>query len=179
YVNRSYLAPERDASAQEKAAALTVLAEILGGGQTSVFSEKLQFDTQTAVYTGAFYSGTSLDRTTFDVVVVPAEGITLEAAEAAMDKVLADFLTEGVNPEQLDRIKMQLRAAEIYARDDVEAAANRYGRALTSGLTIADVQAWPDVLQTVTAEDVRAAAREVLNRRHSVTGWLISEEATQ
>ena len=102
-----------------------------------------------------------------------------EAAEAAMDKVLADFLTEGVNPEQLDRIKMQLRAAEIYARDDVEAAANRYGRALTSGLTIADVQAWPDVLQTVTAEDVRAAAREVLNRRQSVTGWLMSEEATQ
>ena len=179
YVSRSYLAPERDAGAQEKAAALTVLAEILGGGQTSVLSEKLQFDTQTAIYTGAFYSGTALDRTTFDLVVVPSEGITLEVAEAAMDKVLADFLTEGVNPEQLDRIKMQLRAAEIYARDDVEAAANRYGRALTSGLTIADVQAWPDVLQTVTAEDVRAAAREVLNRRHSVTGWLISEEATQ
>ena len=40
-----------------------------------------------------------------------------------------------------------------------------YGEALTTGLTIADMQAWPDVLQAVTAEDVMAAAREVLDRR--------------
>ena len=35
YVSRSYLAQERDPGAQEKAAALTMLAEVLGGGQTS------------------------------------------------------------------------------------------------------------------------------------------------
>ncbi len=179
YVTRSYLAPERDAGDQEKAAALTVLAEILGGGTTSILTEKLQFDSQIAVYTGAFYSGTSLDDTTFDLAVVPAEGITLTEAEAAMETVLAGFLKDGVDPAQLDRIKSQLRASEIYARDDVERAANRYGRALTSGLTVADVQAWPDVLQAVTADDVMAAARDVLDRRQSVTGWLMSEEQTQ
>ena len=178
-VSRSYLAAERDAGAQETAAALTVLAEILGGGQTSVLSEKLQFETQTAIYTGAFYSGVSMDDTTFDFVVVPAEGISLEAAEAALDKVIAEFLTTGVDGAQLERIKMQIRAADIYARDDVERAANRYGRALTTGLTVADVQAWPEILQAVTADDVMAAARDVLDRRRSVTGWLMAEEVSQ
>ena len=142
-------------------------------------AEALQFDSQVATFTGAFYSGMSLDKTTFDVVVVPSEGVTLEEAEAAMDKVLAEFLTTGVDPEQLDRIKMQLRAAQLYARDNVDSIANRYGRALTQGLTVEDVQAWPDILQAVTADDVMAAARMVLDRRQAVTGWLMAEEVTQ
>jgi zinc protease len=179
YVSRSYLAPERDSGAQDTAAALTILAEVLGSGTTSVMAEALQFDSQVATFTGAFYSGMSLDKTTFDVVVVPSEGVTLEEAEAAMDKVLAEFLTTGVDPEQLDRIKMQLRAAQIYARDNVDSIANRYGRALTQGLTVKDVQAWPDILQAVTADDVMAAARMVLDRRQAVTGWLMAEEVTQ
>jgi zinc protease len=179
YVSRSYLAPERDSGAQETAAALTVLSEVLGSGTTSVMAEALQFDTQIATFTGAFYGGTSLDRTTFDVVVVPSEGVSLEEAEAAMDRVLSDFLETGVEAEQLERIKMQMRAAQIYARDDVESIANRYGRALTQGLTVEDVQAWPDLLQAVTADDVLAAARMVLDRRQAVTGWLMAEEVTQ
>lgn len=183
YVRRSYLAPERDPGDQKTAAALTILAEILGGGTTSYFAEKLQFDAQLAVYTGAWYGGTSLDDTTFDLVVVPSEGVSLEEAEAAMDNALVDFMKAGVDADQLSRIKMQLRASQIYARDDVESLANRYGRALTSGLTIADVQAWPDVLQAVTEEDILAAADMVFERKNSVTGWLRApvgaEEVTQ
>ncbi len=172
YVRRSYLAPERDPGNQETAAALTILAEILGGGTTSFLAEKLQFEEQIAVYTGAWYSGTSLDDTTFEFVVVPREGVSLEAAEAAMDKALADFRQAGVDADQLERIKMQIRASQIYARDDVESLANRYGRALASGLSIEDVQTWPDVLQGVTEEDILAAAELVFERKNSVTGWL-------
>lgn len=179
YVSRSYLAPERDSGAQDTAAALTILAEVLGSGTTSVMAEALQFDSQIATFTGAFYSGMSLDDTTFDLVVVPAEGVSLEAAEAAMDQVLTDFLAGGVDADQLERIKMQLRAAQIYARDDVDNIANRYGRALTQGLTVQDVQDWPAILQAVTADDVMAAARMVLDRRQAVTGWLMAEEVTQ
>jgi zinc protease len=58
--------------------------------------------------------------------------------------------------------------------------ANRYGAALTSGLTVEDVQAWPDILQAVTEADVLAAAERVLDRNQSVTGWVIpNREALQ
>lgn len=179
YVTRSYLAQERDPGAQETAAALTILAEILGGGTTSYFAEKLQFDTQVATYTGAFYRGSSLDDTTFDVVVVPAAGVTLQEAEDAMDAAMAEFLAEGVDAEQLDRIKLQIRANQIYARDAADSVANRYGQALSIGLTVQDVQSWPDILEAVTAEDIMAAANDVFDRKQSVTGWLMKEEATQ
>lgn len=181
YVSRSYLAPERDSGDQKTAAALTLLAEVLGGGTTSYLTEKLQFDTQDAVYSGAFYRGTSLDDTTFDVIVVPAPGVTLQAIEDAMDAALAQFMTDGVDPEQLERLKAQLRAQQIYARDNVDGIAQRYGSGLTSGLTVADIQAWPDILAAVTGDDIMAAAQMVFNREASVTGWLMQEkeEATQ
>ena len=180
YVMRTYLAPERNPGDQKQAAALTILAELLGGsGTTSVFARKLTFETQTAVYASAFYSGNSVDNGSFGFYITPLPGVALADAEAAMDKVVADFLTEGVDAEALSRIKTQIRASDIYGRDNVDGLARRYGEALAIGLTLQDVQDWPDVLQSVTAEDVLAAARDVLDRRNAVTGWLMPEEAAQ
>ncbi|MGC9420942.1 MAG: M16 family metallopeptidase, partial [Rhodovulum sp.] len=173
YVLRTYLAPERDPGDQQTAAALTYLAQILGGeGANSVLGDKLQFDAQTAIYTSAFYDGLSVDDTTFGLVVVPAPGVSLADAESALDSALAEFLAEGVDPDLFATIKAQMHASEIYARDSVQGLARRYGAALASGLSVADVQAWPELLQAVTPEDVMTAARGVLDRDRAVTGWL-------
>ncbi|SFS90655.1 zinc protease [Sulfitobacter marinus] len=179
YISRSYLAQERDPGNQKTAAALTILAEILGGGTTSYLAEKLQFDTQIATYSSAYYRGQALDDTTFNLVVVPRLDVTLEAAEDAMDAAVSTFLEEGVDPEQLERIKAQLRADQVYSRDSAEKVANRYGSALAIGLSVQDVQDWPDILEAVTAEDIMQAARDVFDCEASVTGWLMREEVTQ
>ena len=90
------------------------------------------------------------------------------------------FLETGVDQAHLDRIKTQLKASQIYELDDQEGIAREYGTALTTGLTIQDVQDWPNILAAVTAEDVMAAARKVLNPKASVTGWLRApQEASQ
>lgn len=178
YVFRSYLAPERNAGDQKDAAALLYLADLLGGNPTtSVFAKALQFGPEAkAVYTSAFYQDGALDPSTFGVAIVPVPGVTLADAEAAMDAVIAQFLTDGVDLQAFERIKRQIRANDIYSRDSVQGLAQRYGEALTTGLTVADVQAWPQVLQDVTPDDVMAVARKVLDRRHAVTGWLLREE---
>mgnify|MGYP000158966883 CR=1 FL=1 len=173
YLRRSYLAPNRRPGDQHQAAALAVLAELLGGSaQTSVLARALQFDQHLAVYTGAGYDGTSVDPTTFSLTVVPAKGVTLPQAEAALDRVLAGFLASGPDPKELARIKTQIHASEIYARDNVAGLGRRYGAALSAGLQIKDVQDWPRALEAVTPEDVRAAARAVLVPARSVTGYL-------
>nr|WP_132951067.1 pitrilysin family protein [Rhodovulum bhavnagarense] len=170
---RSYLAPERDPGDQSRAAALSYLAALLGGeGATSVLGERLQFEARLALYTGAGYDGLSRDDTTFDVYVVPAPGVSLAEAEAALDEALSDFIEEGVDPALFASLKTQMHASEIYARDNVQGLARRYGAALASGLTVADVQDWPAVLQAVTADEVMAAARDLFDPRRSVTGWL-------
>ena len=179
YVRRSYIAQERDPGAQETAAALVFLNEILGGGTNSFLANELQFDNQIATYSGSFYSSVSLDDTTFNFIVVPQAGVSLQQAEDALDAALEKFLSEGFDTDKLERIKFQLRASEIYARDSADGVGNRYGRALTSGLTVDDVLAWPDILQAVTEEDIMQAARDLFNRRASVTGWIMGEEVTQ
>lgn len=173
YVVRTYLAPERDPGQQEEAAALTLLAEVLGGSPTtSVFAEKLNFGPAKAIYSAAWYSGRSLDKTTFGLAIVPGEGMSLEDAEKALDQALAEFLEEGVDATDLERIKMQIRASEIYALDDISSVANRYGSGLTSGLTIADIDAWLGILDAVSEEAIIGAARKVFDRRNAVTGFV-------
>lgn len=175
---RLYLAPERDPGDQREAAALVFLASLLGGeGATSALGQALQFDAPIAVHVRAGYAPTALDDTTFSLVVVPRADVPLAKAEAALDDALAAFLDTGPDMDAFARLKMQIRADQIYARDDVGDLADRYGRALSTGLTVADVQAWPELLQSITPDDVRNAARAVLDKRASVTGWLLPEDA--
>jgi zinc protease len=66
-------------------------------------------------------------------------------------------------------------ADAIYAQDNQRTLAQWYGAALTSGLTIEQVRQWPVQIRAVTAEAVREAARHWLDRRRSVTGYLVKE----
>lgn len=178
YIARQYLAPARRPGEQAEAAALTVLAELLGGtGATSVLGRALEFDARLAIYTDASYRGVATDSAVFAIGLVPAEGTTPAAAEAALDATLARFLAEGVDPAQFARVQARVRAAGIYGRDDVQARARDWGEALAAGLSVADVEGWPAALEAVTPEDVMAAAARLLDPRQSVTGWLMAPEA--
>jgi zinc protease len=174
--SRSYLAPSRVAGRTELALPLSFLADILGGGTTSRLYQELVVKQSVAAGAGAHYGGTSLDPTSFYLYATPTPGVPLEKLEAALDKVLADFLRDGVNAEELERSRTGKLAAAIYARDDMFSGPRVFGDALTAGLTVEQVESWTDEVRQVTAEDVMEAARYVLNDKRSVTGYLRPEE---
>ncbi|UFM65742.1 insulinase family protein [Paracoccus sp. MA] len=170
---RSVIAPERNRGEQQTAAALTVLAELLAGSsQTSVLARDLVL-TGKALYVNASYDGFSVDPTTFGLSMVPAPGVSNEDAEAALDAALAQFLKDGPDAAQLERVKTRIRAARVYSQDSAHGRAYDYGQGLATGLTIEDVNDWPDILAAVTPEDIRAAAKLVLENPAPVTGWLL------
>lgn len=173
YISRTYLAPERDPGDQDRAAALVLLASYLGDDPaTSFLGQRLQFDQEIALYTSAFYRGLSLDDTTFGLVLMPLPGVSLEEAEAALDGALAAFLDEPLDEARLTRLKRQFRAAEIYAQDSSQGLARRYGEALTAGLSLDDIAAWPEIVAAVTPDDIKAAAADLFDLRRSVTTYL-------
>ena len=45
----------------------------------------------------------------------------------------------------------------------------------TTGGTVEQVQTWPDRMRAVTADEVREAARRWLDKRRSVTGYLVKD----
>ncbi|WCR11310.1 insulinase family protein [Paracoccus stylophorae] len=174
---RTYLAPERNPGDQQPAAALTVLAELLGGSmQTSVLGRELAL-TGKAIWVNAGYEGLAVDPTTFAISMMPSQGQTPEQAEAALDEALAKFLRDGPDPADLERVKTRIRAARIYARDSAHGRAYDYGQGLATGLSIEDVNDWPDILAQVTVQDVRDAAQTLLDGKATVTGWLLPEPA--
>ena len=172
---RSYLTTERNPGDQTRAAALTVLAELLGGSmQTSVLGRKLAL-TGDAIWVNAYYDGLSVDPTTFSLSMVPADDLDTDKAEAALDKALAEFLKAGPDADDLERVKTRIRAAQVYARDSAHGRAYDYGQGLATGLSVQDVNDWPEILAAVTAEDVNAAARDLLDSTATVTGWLLPQ----
>ncbi len=64
-------------------------------------------------------------------------------------------------------------AEATYARDSLGGAARIFGTAITTGQTVADIEAWPQRIAAVTVEQVNAAARRVFEPRNSVTGYLL------
>jgi len=177
YVSRQYIVPTRVSGATGDAAALAILAEVLGGsGVTSRLAQTLQLGAGVAIGSGAYYSALSMDDAEFGVYAVPAEGVSLADLEADMDAVIAGLAAEGPTEEELARAGAGVGASEIYAQDSGAGLARSYGAALAVGLSVADVQAWPDHLAAVTAEDVRRAAG-LLREEASVTGWLMEADA--
>jgi zinc protease len=176
-LRRIYLGPSASTAEPGESEALDVLSSILGSGSNSRLYQTLVIDKDIALSVGSGYDGTALDYSPFQVSVTPKPGTTLAQIEAAMDAVLAEVIDKGVTAEELDRVKNGLIANAVYAQDNQTTLARWFGAALATGLTVEQVQAWPDRVRQVTADTVRAVARRYLDKRRSVTGYLIKDTA--
>ena len=173
YITRTYLAAERDKGQQREAAALTLLADLIGSdGIQSILGKTLQLDNKKAIYTNAYYNGLSYDDTNFSLIVVPNNDVTLLDIEAELDKIINTFISKGIDEDHLERIKFQYKAQQIYSLDSAYSQARRFGVALTSGLTIEDVLAWPKIIQDIKSAEILAAAVSLFKKESSVTGWI-------
>jgi zinc protease len=152
-----------------------VLAHVLGSGETSRLYRALVVKDHVAANAGGWYQGTALDDTRFGVYANPLPGTTFATVEAAIDGVIAKVAGDGITAAELERAKTRLIADAVYAQDNQASMARWYGAALTSGETVQDVKEWPARIRLVTADAVRDAARTWLDKRRSVTGYLVKE----
>ncbi len=174
-LQRYYLAPSATTAKPQQAEALEVLAYILGSGSNSRLYKALVVDKGLAVSAGAWYTGSALDDTKFGISSTPRPQVTLPQLEAAIDGVIAEFLEKGITAQELEVAKTRLVAETVYAQDNQATLARWYGTALTTGRSVADVQSWPERIAKVTAEEVADVARQFLDKRRSVTGYLVKE----
>ncbi|MGH6897270.1 MAG: M16 family metallopeptidase [Geminicoccaceae bacterium] len=173
YWLRSYLAPSFSAGASEHAYPLEVLSEILGGTSTSRLYRSLVIEQKLATSAGAYYRGTALDPTTFRVYATPRPGVSLDELEAAVDAELQRLVEEPITRQEVERATQRLVAEATYARDSLSSAVRSFGAALATGRTVADVEAWPERIAAVTADQVNRAADDVFRPERSVTGRLV------
>jgi zinc protease len=174
-VSRYYLVPSSATAAAGDSEALEVLTHILGRGSNSRLYRTLVFDRAIAVNAGASYSPTAVDATHFSVYATPKPGVDLQQMEHGLDAILASVVEHGITEEELDRSKSRMIADAIYANDNQRTMAQWYGAALATGTTVEQVNTWPERIRAVSADEVRNVARRWLDKRRSVTGYLVKD----
>jgi zinc protease len=173
YWLRSYLAPSFSAGASEHAYPLEVLSEILGGTSTSRLYRSLVIEQKLATSAGAYYRGTALDLTTFRVYATPRPGVSLDELEAAVEAELDRLEAQPITDQEVARATQRLVAEATYAQDSLSSAVRSFGAALATGRTVEDVEAWPERIAAVTADQINRAAEQVFRPERSVTGRLV------
>ena len=110
----------------------------------------------------AGYSPDSVDPTGFMFYLSPAEKVEVGALENALDAELQKIRDGGVTEAEVASAKQRLVQAAVLERDSVSGPAQALGSALAVGLSVDDVESWPDRIQAVTKDDVDAALKQLL-----------------
>ena len=172
-VQRYYLAPSYASAAPGEAEALDLLMRVAAAGSVSKIYKRLVVEDKKAANAGGWYSDSGLDSGRLGFYAVAAEGVTAEELDQAIGGVIERLREEGVTQEELDRARASYIAEFVYTQDSQSRMARHYGWRLAIGMTVADVEEWPDRLKRVTVGDLREAARKYLVDKNSVTGYLL------
>ena len=167
---RMYRVPGYVKAPRGTAESMEVMSAILGNGATSRLYKTLVVDKKLAVEAGAAYDGHNRGPGTFIVYAVPRDGIGFDTLETAMDQVIATMMRANPEEGEFNRAKTQLIANYTYQHDNQYLMAQDYGTALSIGLTIQDVEDWPNRIRAVAAADVRKVAQTYLVKEEAVTG---------
>lgn len=170
---RYYLTPSYITGGDKTGAALDVLGEILGGGQTGRMYRGLVIDKKVAASGGAWYWGGLMDQTQFGFYGSPRPGKTVADVEQATNDIIAELVKNGVTEAEVKRAQNRLVRSAIFSRDSQATLARIYGGSLVVGYSIDRIEAWPDTIRAVTVDEVNKAARSYLQMKRSVTGHLL------
>jgi zinc protease len=146
--------------ANDDALALTVLAAVLDGYSGARLDRALtrgprRVADSVSADNGLFGRGPQL----FTLSGVPAAGKTAAEVEAALRAQVARVAREGVSEAELNRVKTQWVASEVYKRDSVMGQAQELGHLWIQGLPPDTSERLIARLRQVSAAQVQAVAR--------------------
>ena len=160
--------PEND-----DALALTVLAAVLDGYSGARLDRALtQGGDRVADSAGASNGLSGRGPQVFTLDGVPAKGKTPEQVETALRAEVARVTREGVTETELNRVKTQWVAAEVYKRDSVMNQARELGSNWVEGFAIDADERLIERLRAVTADQVQAVAAKYFGDDQLTVGIL-------
>ena len=162
----------KTAANESEAYALEVLAGVLDGGSSARLSSGLVRGKQIAVSASAGYDMTSRMSGLFELEATPAEGKTVMELEAALKNEIKKLQENLISNEELQRIKAQVLASDIYQKDSNFYQAMQIGTLETVGLGWQKADEYVAKINQVTAEQVRDVARKYLVEDHLSIAYL-------
>lgn len=142
--------------------ALDLLSSILSGGDSGRFDKNLIRGPQIAVYAETDYDPFDLYDDLFTITAIPSGNRTIAELHNAIDQNIRDVQTHLVSKLELDRVKAQLIAQKVYAKDSQLSQAFALGKPMMLGLSWKDADNYLDKIDAITPEQIREVARKYL-----------------
>lgn len=142
--------------------ALEVLTGILGGGNGARLASELVRGQKLAASAGASYSPIARSPGMLLLDGTPVPGRSIEELERALRAQAARLREEPVTAEELERVKAQVVAENVYRRDSVFGQAMLIGQLVATDLDWRLQDRFVHRIKAVTAGDVQAVARKYL-----------------
>jgi zinc protease len=142
--------------------ALMVLNGVLDGGGSARFERELVRKQQIAASADIGFSPTARHPVLFLVSATPSRGRTPAELEAAIREQIKRVQDEPVAPADLERVKAQVAAGNVFTRDSVFYQAMQMGMLETVGLDWRMLDRSVERVRAVTAAQVQAVAKKYL-----------------
>jgi len=152
--------------------ALDVLAGVLDGGESARFSRSLVRGQQIASSAGASYDAVARAPSQFLLDATPANGKSIADVETALLAEIEKIKSEPITQQELDRVKAQVTASDVYQRDSMFYQGMEIGTLVMSGLDYRIGDQYVDRINAVTARQVQDVARRYLTRENMTVAVL-------
>ncbi|PPD21306.1 MAG: peptidase M16 [Methylomonas sp.] len=173
YVLMGYKAPALTTpGAEADVYALEVLAGILDGGNGARLTSRLIRGQEIAVSAGASYDMGSRLPYLFMLEATPSQGKSVFDLEYALKHEVQTLQSELVDDNELNRVKAQVVAHDVYQKDSNFFQAMELGLLETIGVGWKKSEDYVARIRQVTAEQVRDVARKYLIDDHLTVAYL-------
>jgi zinc protease len=169
------LAPSYATQKNDEAYAYEVLAEALDGGEVGPLFKKLVREQGIASGIETNYEPDARGEAIFTLAVSPAPGKNARRVERSLRHAVRDFAQKGLDVNTVTLAKRRMQRSAIFAREGLMMPGYVFGMALTTGHSVADVEAWPDRINAVTVDQVNAALRDLAATPHGIMGALLPD----
>lgn len=146
----------------DDAYALMVAAGVLSAGRSARLDRDVVRTRELAQSAAAGYNGFSRMDGLFTISATPSADTNVQILEQALLDEVEKLRTIAVPDNELERVKAQVVAADIYQRDSINARAFELGMLQTVGLGWEVSLEYMERIQDVSAEDVQRVARRYL-----------------
>ena len=142
--------------------ALSVLSGILSSGPNSRLQKVLIRENKLASYADSGFSMFSRKDPLFLIDVNPIVGKKISDIEIEIELIIQELKSKLVTQKELDRIKAQVLASEVYQQDSIDYQARILGMVKTSVGDTRIIKKYTTNINSVTADQVRKVAKKYL-----------------
>ena len=150
----------RDVDKDWQPYALEVLTGVLDGNESARLNQSLVRNSRVASEVGASYEVSARGPGTCFLEGTPSQGKSAAELEKGLRAELARLVQDGVTEDELARVKAQVVASQVFKRDSIFGQAMEIGQFETAGLSYQDIDRVLERVKAVSAEQVRAVAKQ-------------------